>query len=145
MKKINSLIAILFTLVLVSCSTEPEPIVLGKDACSFCKMGIADKNFGAEIMTNKGKVFKFDDMHCVIGFLKANTINNNDIKETYLVNYNEPHDFLIASKAFLLKSEDLKSPMGGNVAAFSTDKELQEALQKMPGEAVTWASLTSGD
>jgi copper chaperone NosL len=106
-------------------------------------MGIADKHFGAEIMTKKGKVFKFDDMHCVLGFLKANTINNKDIKETYLVNFNEPHDFLIASKAFLLKSEELKSPMGGNIAAFSNDKQLQEARQKFKGEAVTWTSLNS--
>ena len=145
MKRLNSLIAILFTLVLISCSTAPEPITLGKDSCSFCKMGIADKHFGAEIMTKKGKVFKFDDMHCVLGFLKANTINNKDIKETYLVNFNEPHDFLIASKAFLLKSEELKSPMGGDIAAFSDDKQLQEALQKFKGEVVTWTSLNSGD
>ena len=68
----------------MSCNSGPQPIKLGQDACSFCKMSIADNHFGAEIMTKKGKVYKFDDMHCIAGFMKANTIDNNDIKETGL-------------------------------------------------------------
>ena len=146
MHKINKKITILFTILifgLMSCNSGPEPIMLGQDACSFCKMSIADKRFGAEIITKKGKIYKFDDVHCVLGFMKANTINSNDIKETYLVNFDEPHNFIEAQKAFLLKSEELHSPMGGNVASFETETKLKEASQKIKGATVTWDALVN--
>ena len=146
MPKINKTITIIFTILIfgfISCNSGPEPIRLGQDACSFCKMSIADNRFGAEIITRKGKIYKFDDMHCVLGFMKANTINNDDIKETYLVNFEEPHNFILAQKAFLLKSDELHSPMGGNVASFDDETKLKEAAQKIKGEAVTWDALVN--
>ncbi len=134
-------ITALFIFGLMSCNTGPQPIKLGQDACSFCKMSIADQRFGAEIVTKKGKVFKFDDMHCLLAFRKANTINKNDIKETYLINFDEPHNFIEAPKAFVLKSNELHSPMGGNIANFSDENKLKEAAQKFKGEEVTWEAL----
>ena len=147
MKKVNKAVATAISAILIfgfmSCNSGPQPIMLGVDACNFCKMSIADNRFGAEIITKKGKVFKFDDMHCILGFMKANTINNNDIKETYLVNFDEPHNFIVAPKAFLLKSNELHSPMGGNVASFDNETKLKEAAQKIKGETVTWNALVN--
>ncbi len=144
MHKINKITLAVFALLAVafaSCNQGPKPITLGKDACDFCKMSIADQRFGAEIITKKGKVYKFDDMHCVLGFMKANTINNNDIKSTWLVNFDEPHNFIEAEKAFLLKSDELHSPMGGNIASFENENKLKETGQKIKGETITWESL----
>ncbi len=126
---------------LMSCNTGPQKIVIGADACSFCKMSIADNRFGAEIITKKGKVFKFDDMHCVLAFRRANTINNNVIKETWLVNFAEPHNLIEAPKAFLLKSNELHSPMNGNIAGFNDENKLKQAAGKFNGEEVAWATL----
>lgn len=140
-KKFVAALIVFLIFGIASCNSGPQPIKLGTDACSFCKMSIADNRFGAEIITKKGKVYKFDDMHCVLGFMKANTINNNDIKETYLVNFDEPHNFIPAQKAFLLKSDELHSPMGGNVASFDSETKLKEAGQKIKGETITWEAL----
>ena len=140
----NKITAIGFSLLffaLFSCNTMPVPIQLGKDSCSFCKMGFADEHFGAEIISKEGKVFKFDDVHCLLAFKKANTINNNDAKETFLVNFEELHNFIPMSKIFLLKSAELHSPMGGNVAAFSNENKLKEAMQKFKGEEISWKEL----
>lgn len=146
MHKINRISAVIFTVFifgLISCNSGPQPIRLGQDACTFCKMSIADNRFGAEIITKKGKVYKFDDMHCILGFMKANTINNSDIKETYLVNFDEPHNFILAQKAFLLKGNELHSPMGGNVAAFTDENKLKDVMQNIKGDnvATTWDAL----
>lgn len=130
-------------LILMSCNTGPQSIKLGVDACSFCKMSIVDSRFGAEIITRKGKVFKFDDMHCLLAFRKANTINNSDISETYLINFVEPHAFIEAPKAFLLKSDELRSPMGGDIASFSEEKRLKETGQKFKGTVVAWEALVN--
>jgi copper chaperone NosL len=144
MRKINKIFPAIFGVLifgLMSCNQGPQPIRLGQDACSFCKMSIADNRFGGEIITNKGKVFKFDDMHCILGFMKANTINNNDIKETWIVNFDEPHNFIAAPKAFLLKSSELHSPMGGNVASFRDENKLKDGAEKLKGVEVTWDAL----
>jgi copper chaperone NosL len=144
--KVNKLVtaaAILLIFTLLSCDSGPQPIKQGVDACSFCKMSFADNRFGAEIITKKGKVFKFDDMHCLLAFRKANTVDNNDIKETYLINFDEPHNFIKAPDAFLLKSIELHTPMEGNIANFSNVNRLKHVAQKYKGEEVAWKALVN--
>lgn len=49
-----------------SCSTvEPTPIKLNTDNCDYCKMTIADLRFASELITEKGKVYKYDDLSCL--------------------------------------------------------------------------------
>lgn len=144
MKKVYNAIVIklvFFVVCFTSCSVGPEKIEIGKDACSFCKMSIVDNRFGGEILTKKGKVYKFDDTHCMLGFINANIIDNDNIKETYLVNFEEPHDLIAANRVILLKSETLHSPMGGNIAGFSDQNKVKEASRKFIGEQLTWNSL----
>lgn len=134
-------ISMLFAFSMMSCNAAPQPIKIGQDGCSFCKMSIADNRFGAEIITKKGKVYKFDDMHCLLEFRKSDVVKPADIKETYLVNFNEPHDFIDVHKAFLLKSDALHSPMGGNIASFIDSEKLKETAEKVKGEEITWETL----
>jgi copper chaperone NosL len=142
LSKILIVLILSISCFLTSCNSGPQPIKLGTDACSFCKMSIADKHFGAEIISKKGKVFKFDDTHCVLAFLKENELKKDDVRQTWLINYEEPHNFIPAEKAFLLKSDELHSPMGGNIAAFENEKQLEETMKTTKGEKITWGSLT---
>ena len=139
--KVVAAVAVFLMMGLASCSTGPQPIKLGADACVFCKMTISDKNFGAEIMTNKGKAYKFDDTHCLIAFMKEGTVAEKDIEGTYLVNFAEPHNFVEVSEALLFKSEDLHSPMGGNVASFDSKDKLDDVAMRVKGEIITWEAL----
>lgn len=139
---------LLFTVLitfLMSCNVEPVPIKVGADACHFCKMGVVDKRFGAELITKKGKIFKFDDLHCLVEFTKGDGIKNEDIKDMYLVGYEEPHGFIAMEKAFLFKSESLRSPMGSNIAAFLTEKQLKATMQTIKGSVVPLNSLMPAD
>ena len=144
-KKLNSvtsaIILLLFT-GLTSCTVGPQKIRIGKDVCSFCKMSIVDNRFGAEIITKKGKAYIFDDTHCLSGFVKGNTIDDQEIKQTYFVEFNEPHDLIEAGQAFLMKSQKLRSPMGGNIAAFSNQNQLNTAIGDLSGEQVTWEGIS---
>jgi len=134
--KISFLLLLSLILVMAACSVEPQPIKMGKDACSFCKMGFIDKRFGAELITKKGKVYKFDDLHCLLEFEKAATVKENDIARTFIVNYQEPHNFIELKEAFLFKSEAFRSPMGSDIAAFMTEKQLKETTTSLSGEIV---------
>ena len=134
MIKANISILFLSIFALFSCNTRPEPIKLGVDLCSFCKMNIADNHFGAEIVSNDGEIFKFDDMHCLTTFLKENNLTKNNIKAMYSANFCGNHDLIKADENLLLyKSDLLHSPMNGNIAAFDNRDSLAAVRTKFEG------------
>jgi copper chaperone NosL len=137
---VNTVIAALLSVLLSSCSTAPEPIKTGIDGCTFCKMTISDVRYGAEIVSKKGKIFKFDDAHCVLAYLKKN-IADKDIAAIYFTDFSGKHSLINVNEAFFLKSADLKSPMGGNVAAFSNKDSLQQVAGQFNGTVLSWAEL----
>jgi copper chaperone NosL len=124
-----------------SCSTGPQPIVAGKDQCHTCKMVVVDERFGTEIITKKNKVFKFDDVACMIDFMKSGAIEKAQIDKTYIVDYNDKKNFLLAEKAVFLYSIDLHSPMNGNAAAFSNKEEALKLRAEKGGEITEWQKL----
>jgi copper chaperone NosL len=104
-------------------------------------MTISDNRFGGEIITKKGKTYKFDDIHCLLSFKKSDAIKKEDIDHTYLVKFNSTHSFIEASKALLFKSEDFHTPMGSNIAAFENEESLKNTAQKFNGIGVSWNDL----
>jgi copper chaperone NosL len=135
--------AVLFLLMmsLSSCTSGPVPIKTGIDNCYFCKMTISDVRFGAELVTKKGKVYTFDDVHCLLSYLNTKDTDPGNIKDYYLTNYAGAHQLINVNAAFLLKSEALRSPMGGNVAAFDHTDSLVTVQKRFPGNTLTWSDL----
>ncbi|MGG9971114.1 nitrous oxide reductase accessory protein NosL [Ferruginibacter sp. SUN002] len=139
----NSVVAALLFLSfsLSSCSIAPEPLKIGVDNCYFCKMTVSDVKFGAELITTKGKIHKFDDIHCILAYLKTKETPTANIKDIYLANFSGDHQLINVNKSFLLKSETLRSPMGGNIAAFDSKDNLIAVQKSFPGTIVTWTEL----
>ncbi len=135
------IIPVLLVGFLSGCSSEPVPIRFGQDNCDFCKMTISDQRFGAEIVTKKGKVFKFDDAHCVNNFLDDKKTNQQEIAGIYFIDFIKPHQLINANEAYFLQSPKLKSPMNGNVAAFSQEDSLTKILPQFPGFKITWEDV----
>ncbi|MBK6827600.1 MAG: hypothetical protein IPG86_12340, partial [Chitinophagaceae bacterium] len=77
-------------IILLSCSTKPEPFKPGTDNCHFCKMGITDTRFGGELITKKGKMYKFDDLICLARFLNQGGETADNISKTYTVLFDRP-------------------------------------------------------
>jgi copper chaperone NosL len=147
-KKIKSFVntpavlLIIFTsIVITSCSSGPEKIIAGKDSCDFCKMGVSDVRFGAEIVTKKGKVYKFDDVHCLEGFFKKDGVAPAEVKDIYFTNYSGDHGLILKKNELLLKSDLLRSPMAGNIAAFDNRDSLKKIQQINNGNIVTTEEL----
>jgi copper chaperone NosL len=122
-------LAVFSLLFFTSCTTGPQPIKIGTDSCSYCKMTITDNRFGAELITRKGRTYKFDDIHCLVSFNKSGLSNRESMQNIYFVNFDPPHNFIEASKAYLLKSDEFRTPMAGNIAAF----EKADAAGKFKG------------
>lgn len=129
-------------LFICSCSAEKDPIVVGKDNCDYCKMTISDARFGAEIVTKKGKVFKYDEAQCLLSDIKEGGVKNEDVKDIFLTDFCQKHDLINQKNALLLKSEDFRSPMGGNVAAFASNDSMNRYKKTLNAEDVDWNKLS---
>jgi len=114
------ILCIMLAVVFWACSIEPEPLIYGKDQCHSCKMTLIDKKFGAELVTTKGKVYKFDDINCLFNFYNEGSVNKEDFRLKLVVDFSRPEKLIDAEKAVYLKSGEIKSPMASQVAAFET-------------------------
>jgi len=133
--------AFIILLILSSCAAKTEPFNYGKDNCHFCKMGIMDPKFGGEIVTKKSKVFKFDDLICMVRFLKAGSLEEKEVAKKMVINYEKENDFLDASGSTFLVSPDLKSPMGSNAGAFSSRQAAEKIKTGNEGQLLSWEEL----
>ncbi|ADY54174.1 nitrous-oxide reductase accessory protein NosL [Pseudopedobacter saltans DSM 12145] len=124
--------------VLSSCSTKPQPIQFGVDNCDFCKMTISDQRYGAELVTKKGRIFKFDDIHCIKGFIENEQVKDEDIAGLWLVDFSNPQKLIPAKHSYLFFSEQLKSPMGSNIAAFENTQEKTKIQENYSGTEMKW-------
>lgn len=134
--------ALIAALFMMGCNAKPEKIAFGKDNCSECKMTIMNPKFGGEIVTKKGKVYKFDDSHCIAVFLERRGVELNDIHQTLFTDYNNSDGFVKVNAVEFVVSSQFKSPMGGNAAAFKNAAEAKNKAAEIEGSKVTnWATL----
>lgn len=140
MNKTLKLISVLFVLIiLLSCNTSPQAIDYGNDGCYFCKMTIVDKLHAAEIVTKKGKVYKFDATECMIDFLEE--FDASTIKLYLSNNYSNPEELIDATQATFLISENIPSPMGAFLSAFKSIDDAKKTQSKKSGMLYTWDEL----
>ncbi len=130
----------LLILFVLSCTPQAKPIEYGSDICHYCKMTIVDPQHAAQIVTQKGKVYSFDAIECMINYIDDYP-NNHAIMS--VCNYLEPKAFLEAEKSYYLISKNIPSPMGAFLSSFP-DKESALQMQKeKDGEIYTWEEVQS--
>jgi copper chaperone NosL len=125
-------VLILGCFFLASCSHQPENIRYNKDNCAYCQMTIADERFGAELMNDKGKVFKFDDLSCMLNYKEDN--KTAKFRGFYISNFLAPHQLMDLSSSFIIEGASIASPMGGNMAAFNNLDTAKSYAMKLGAE-----------
>jgi copper chaperone NosL len=137
----NALALLSAILLLNSCTPGPEPIVAGRDNCYSCKMGIANLKYGGEVITKKGKVYKFDDVHCLLSFLKSDMLNKELVKDIYVADFAGNHSLIKVSESFFLQGDEIRGPMNGNVIAFRNRDSLKEVAGLLKAFDISWEQL----
>jgi copper chaperone NosL len=130
-------------LIITGCQPKTEPFNYGKDNCYFCKMGIVDPKYGGEVVTKKNKVYKFDDVVCMVRFLQSGALKEEEISQKVIINFEKQNDFLEADKTIFWVSPQLRSPMGSNAAAFSSPQAAEKASAGKEGQLMKWQELYS--
>lgn len=123
----SNIVILVFSIILISCSAQPVPIQFGHDACDFCKMIIMDPKFGAELVTTKGKAYKFDDINCLINFAEEERVTAENVAHWLVIDFKNPEKLINAEIAFFTRSNSIKSPMASHIASFY-DEESRAAI-----------------
>lgn len=128
------------SLFFFACSNDKAvPIKLNSDSCDFCKMSISDGKFGAEVITEKGRDYKFDDIMCMVNYCKENATTK--MKSFYVLDYNQHNVLIPAETAFFLSGGTINSPMRGNIIAFNSESEASEIQAKLQAETIDWHAI----
>lgn len=139
--KLSSILILILILVVSSCKTDSEPINYGHDECDFCRMQITDNRYGSEIVTDKGKVFKFDEVGCMIEYAMVKNFIGDANQKFLVTDFATPESFIDASSAFYVQNDNFRSPMGSNVMAFESEISRQKFVAESGGSLLNWVDV----
>lgn len=140
--KIFKIIAVIGLLLLgTACSQKPAVIHYGSDECAHCKMMITDAQFASQIVTDKGKAYKFDAIECMAVYYRMNKDELDEVT-LYVSDYDNPGNWLNAKDAQYVKSKVVNSPMGESLLAFPSKEKAQKHISERPGKLLKWAEVS---
>ncbi|MFA6572010.1 MAG: nitrous oxide reductase accessory protein NosL [Bacteroidota bacterium] len=142
MKSVISIFSVFIALIIISgCGKSPVPLEIGKDECNYCKMTIVDPKWGAEIITDKGKIYKFDVVECAIAYAETELKEGEKVKSVWTVNYLNPKEFLSVENALYLFNEQFHSPMGMDAVSVPVLKDTSKLKLSGESEILNWDNL----
>jgi copper chaperone NosL len=139
MKPKHALLLLPLFLMAACGETKPVQAKLNVDNCDYCKMTIADAKFVGELITSKGRLYKFDDIACLRDFHNEHP-NENGVK-LFVADFGNPERFLPVENAVFVNGEQISSPMGGNMAAFENNKAAEQFAATRSGQIVLWNDI----
>ena len=135
---------LMLSLGLTSCGPDgPTPIKVNSDMCDFCKMTISNGKFAAETLTKKGRYYKFDDVTCMVRYIKEN--NSVEYKAHYVGDYLQENTLIPVTTAHFIKGGSIQSPMRGNIAAFTSGTEAANQASQLGAQSTTWEEIQKFD
>lgn len=130
MKLFGRLLLASSMIVLAACAkTGPQEIAVGKDQCDNCKMTITEPKYATQLITEKGRNYKFDDIACMKDYENSNAETTGNAT-TYVADF-PSGQFIESNTATFIKGGDIKSPMGGNTQAFKDKAAAEKAATEL--------------
>lgn len=119
----------------------PQPVeIQPEDVCARCKMAISERRYAAEFVTRDDAAYKFDDIACMLsGFRERQT--RRDVAAVFAVDY-QTRRWVNAQEAFFVRSQSLKTPMGGGIVAFQEKSRAEAASRQFQGELLRYVDIS---
>lgn len=133
-------LAVLTLALLAGCTSGPRALRLGQDACDYCRMTIDDARFGAMVLTARGRIQTFDSIECLASYVAALPAGEPP-RGVYVANHDHPAQWVDATHATFLKSGQLKSPMGRELAAFPKASDGAALTARYGGHTLSWREV----
>ncbi len=141
MKSLRQILLLAVLLGIFACSPKPEPLRFGRDGCSYCKMKMMDNRFGAEIVTRKGKAYKYDSIECMAADLIRKRIAPGKIHSVFVIDFGDPGKLIDKNTAVFIVARKLTSPMGLNITAYGDKKIAENMAELYSGEEYSWEEI----
>ena len=126
-------------IALASCTRGPRPVVVGEDACEFCRMTITDARFGGQAITARGRVRSFDAVECLASYVIGT--RQEELRDIYVSDY-RTRSLIPVTDAVFIRGGSLRSPMGRELAAVAAATTSLDALRaELGGEVLRWADV----
>ncbi|MEZ4849553.1 MAG: nitrous oxide reductase accessory protein NosL [Bacteroidia bacterium] len=125
-------------ILLIGCQVGPRKIDYGHDACDFCKMTIVDQRHAAQLVTEKGRTYVFDAIECMIRYQQETPqVYSYQLVADYLT----PGMLISVEGTTFLISQEIPSPMGAFLSAFSDINQLNALPESREGKRYDWSEL----
>jgi len=129
-------------LVVASCATPgPGIIRYDTDACDHCRMTIADASFAAQLVTQTGKIYRFDDPGCLASFVATGRVAAADVHSAWVNDHVQPETSIRVENAVFLVSDKLRGPMNSGVAAFGSTAAAAAIQTQLGGALERWDAI----
>ncbi len=134
---------LVFTLLLGACTPpppEPKPpeIAYGRDMCDVCGMIISEPRFAAAVVTTDGKTLKFDDVVEMFSFEQRHP--DTRVRAWFVHDYNS-QNWTNGETAWYVTSPEIKSPMGGGIAAFADQPSAEMFANRHGAKAMSFEEI----
>ena len=138
---VGILLTALSLLVQLACGApETKPVdIAAEDVCIHCKMAISERQFAAEFITPDGDASKFDDIGCMLDYLKEKP--DTKVAAHFFMDY-ETKQWVNGRAASFTKSAEITSPMSGGIIAFQDKAKAEAAATKYKGKTLNFEELT---
>ena len=127
-------------LAVVACGPRaPRPIAYDEATCATCHMGITDRRFGAELVTDKGKVHTFDSIECLATYY----VRHRDVaRSVWVTDYTRPGTLVRADSAYFVRGGETQSPMALGLVAYGESAAAARAIAR-GGEQLRWSDVVA--
>jgi copper chaperone NosL len=102
-------------------------------------MAISQKKYAAEIVDKDGTAFKFDDLGCMLRFVRQRALKGK-VEAWFVLDY-RTQQWLQAENATYVGSASIPSPMGSGLIALKNRADAEEYSQKYHGRILTFVEL----
>lgn len=109
----------------------PPTIRYGETACAQCRMLISEDRFAAAAKTHDGELQTFDGIGCLLRYAAEHP---GAVERSWVHDY-ESARWLDAQDAFVVRSQELTTPMGDGVIAVSTQEQADRLAQALHGRS----------
>ena len=119
----------------------PPPIAYdGSVSCEYCRMTVTDPRYGAELITEKGKVLAFDSIECLASYY-AQAAGRGAAPRAWVSDFQHPGTLIPADSARYLRGGP-SSPMALNVLAVSPAASTDDLRRQLGGgDVMTWSAV----
>ena len=139
MRNLITPFSLLLIFTLTSCNLQTNKIHFGEDGCHYCSMTIVDQQHAAQLVTRKGKVYKFDAAECMINSLSE--FDEETVARYLVTDYQTPAQLIDATTATFIVSPEIPSPMRANLSASKSKESAFAILGDKQGDLYSWEEI----